>query len=112
MSALRLNTSLTMQHRKPVTVSPAWRRSTTRTIHYLEVIGSDPLPTLPFELIHAPLVLFHVPARANAPATGDKEVVQVLTLLDDLDFAYSEPVLFTALPTSQLYAEADKPSHR
>jgi hypothetical protein len=41
-----------------------------------------------------------------------EEVVQVLTLLDDLDFAYSEPVLFTALPTSQLYAEADKPSHR
>ena len=43
----------------------------------------------------------------------DQEVVQVLTLLDDhIDFAYSEPVLFTALPTSQLYAEADKPSHR
>jgi ubiquinone/menaquinone biosynthesis C-methylase UbiE len=68
-------------------------------------IGSDPLPEQSFDLIHARLVLIHVPAReqalqrmVTALKPGGWLVIEDfdLTLLDDPDFAVSAYMLFTA----------------
>ena len=73
-------------------------RSVYRRPPHLELrrhdIGTDPLPERAFDLIHARLVLMHVPQREGL--VTDAEIDAVLARLDTPDFAIFSLVMFTA----------------